>query len=90
LARYAREGLVELTGLDPIVPDNPRWYGSMAHVPLPRCNPLSVQQSLWQKHGIEVPIVDWEGRQFVRISCHLYNTTQEIHQLLDAFGKLFG
>ena len=36
LARYARQRLVELTGLEPIVPDDPAWYGSMAHVPLPR------------------------------------------------------
>jgi isopenicillin-N epimerase len=35
LARYARHRLVELTGLEPIVPDDPAWYGSMAHVPLP-------------------------------------------------------
>ena len=35
LAHYARQRLVELTGLEPIVPDSPDWYGSMALVPLP-------------------------------------------------------
>jgi isopenicillin-N epimerase len=90
LARYARKRLVELTGLDPIVPDSPKWYGNMAHVPLPKCHPVSVQQSLWQNHGIEAPIVDWGGRQFVRVSCHLYNTKQEIDRLANAIGQLIG
>ena len=53
--------LVELTQLDPIVPDEPAWYGSMAHVPLSPtdtnetcavANPL--QHTIWQKLGIEV------------------------------------
>jgi isopenicillin-N epimerase len=35
LASYARRRLVELTGLEPIVPDDPSWYAAMAHVPLP-------------------------------------------------------
>jgi isopenicillin-N epimerase len=35
LAQYARQKVVELTGLEPIVPDDPSWYASMAHLPLP-------------------------------------------------------
>src|SRR5262249_51296903 len=34
LAQYARRRIVELTQLEPIVPDDAAWYGSMAHVPL--------------------------------------------------------
>jgi isopenicillin-N epimerase len=35
LAQYARKRLVEVTQLEPQVPDSPQWYGSMTHVPLP-------------------------------------------------------
>jgi isopenicillin-N epimerase len=35
LAAYARRRLVDLCGLEPMTPDDPAWYGSMAHVPLP-------------------------------------------------------
>jgi isopenicillin-N epimerase len=88
LARYARQQLQELTGLEPIVPDDPRWYGSMAHVPLPPGDRRSLQDALWQEHGIEVPIVDWSGRRFIRVSCHLYNTREQIDTLVKAVREL--
>jgi isopenicillin-N epimerase len=95
LARYARRRIVELTQLDPLVPDETAWYGSMAHVPLSptttddKCavsNPL--QHTIWQKFGIEVPIVDFRGRRYVRVSCHLYNDTRQIDQLVAGLGEL--
>jgi len=63
---------------------DPAWYGSMTAVPLPagECEPL--QRALWEKHGIEVPIVDHGGRRLIRVSCHLYNTARQIDHLLDA------
>ena len=74
LAQHARQQLVELTQLEPIVPDSPAWYGSMAHVPLPPGDRAKLQDALWRQYGIEVPIVDWDGRRYIRVSCHLYNT----------------
>jgi isopenicillin-N epimerase len=88
LARYAREQLVELTGLEPIVPDSPRWYGSMAHVPLPAGDRKELQDSLWQRYRIEVPIVAWNDGRYVRVSCHLYNHPQQIDQLVAALREL--
>lgn len=103
LAQYARQKLTELTGLEPIVPDGPTWYGSMAHCPLPppktapaagdcadqTCpvsNPL--QHTIWRELGIEVPIVDFRGRRYIRVSCHLYNDTEQIDRLVAGLGKL--
>jgi isopenicillin-N epimerase len=82
LARYARGRLVELTGLTPIVPDSPEWYGTMAHVPLPPGDARELQMRLWTEHGIEVPIVAWNDRRFIRVSCHLYNDRAQIDRLL--------
>jgi isopenicillin-N epimerase len=103
LAQYARRKLVELTGLEPLVPDDPAWSGSMAHVPLPppgksapsaserdeSCpvsNPL--QHTIWRQLGIEVPIVDFRGRRYIRVSCHLYNDTEQIDRLVAGLGEL--
>lgn len=99
LARYARRKLVELTGLEPIVPDDAAWYGSMAHVPLPPppgksihvaadprdegcpvSNPL--QHTIWRELGIEVPVIDFRGTRYIRVSCHLYNDTEQIDRLV--------
>jgi len=105
LARYARHRLVELTGLEPMVPDDPAWYGSMAHVPLPPRrtsaaadaatraaigHPVSslLQHALWREFGIEVPIVDFGPRRYIRVSCHLYNDTKQIDRLITALSTL--
>ena len=105
LAQYARRKLVELTGLEPLVPDDPAWYGSMAHVPLPppqdggsapaallsdETSPVSnpLQHTIWRQLGIEVPIVDFRGRRYIRVSSHLYNDTEQIDRLVAGFGEL--
>lgn len=88
LARYARHRLVELTGLEPIVPDDSAWYGSMAHVPLPPGDAKALQRTLWEQHHIEVPIVAWKDRRFIRVSCHLYNTREEVDRLIAALRQL--
>jgi isopenicillin-N epimerase len=105
LAQYARRKLVELTGLEPIVPDDVAWYGSMAHVPLPPQNgtrsvpttvrsdegcPVSnpLQHTIWRELAIEVPVVEFRGTRYLRVSCHLYNHTEQIDRLVSGLGGL--
>jgi len=87
LAQYARQRLVELTGQTPIVPDSPDWYGCMAQVPLPPGDAATLQRRLWTADGIEVPIVSWNDRRWIRVSCHLYNSCQEIDRLVEAVRR---
>lgn len=87
LARYARQQLLPLADRPPLVEDSPDWYGSMAQVPLPRVDRQQLQSRLWQRHGIEVPIIDWDGQSFIRVSCHLYNTTWQIDRLVAALRE---
>jgi isopenicillin-N epimerase len=88
LARYARRRLVERIGMAPIVPDSPAWYGSMAHVPLPPGDARRLQAALWERHGIEVPVVSWKDRRWLRVSCHLYNRESDIDRLVEGVGEL--
>jgi len=101
LARYARQvvgqvsslsqrkqGQVENLSCVPLVPDDPVWYGSMAHVPLPPGDKYALQEQLWKRSGIEVPIVEFAGQRYIRVSCHLYNTTEQIDRLVETLGKL--
>ncbi|MBW3597819.1 MAG: aminotransferase class V-fold PLP-dependent enzyme [Planctomycetes bacterium] len=88
LARYARRRLSELTGLAPPAPDCRQWCGSMTLAPLPPGGRQSLQTALWEKHGIEVPIIEWSGRRFIRVSCHLYNDTSHIDRLVEALAEL--
>lgn len=88
LAQYARRRLTEWTGLTPPIPDSDTWYGCMASAPLPP-GITDLQQRLWTNHGIEVPIIERNGQRSIRVSCHLYNTRDDIDSLLRALEVEF-
>ena len=95
LARYARQRIVEITGLEPAVPDSREWFGSMIGLPLPPTGKPAprqgirdqLQNPLWEKYGIEIPIVHWRGERLLRVSCHLYNTREHIDRLCSALQQ---
>ena len=88
LARYARQRLLELAAGEPLVPDSAGWYGSMAHVPLPDGDAAALQDRLWSDYAIEVPIIRWQERRWIRVSCHLYNVRDDIDRLVVALDRL--
>jgi isopenicillin-N epimerase len=96
LALEGRAILAEALGIREPLPD-PALLGAMATLPLPESrwdaaprdpnallDPLQV--ALYERHGIEVPIIPWPalGARFVRVSGQIYNDTSDYHALADA------
>jgi isopenicillin-N epimerase len=97
LVDVARSKITALTGLAPIGAPRQEWYGTMITLPLPdrvgevphgHMHPL--QAALWDQHQIEAPVVNWNGRRHIRISCHLYNGLDDIDRLVAALAELLG
>jgi isopenicillin-N epimerase len=88
LVHYARQAITEVTGLAPITPDSSEWFSQMASFPLPVCDAEPLQRRLHDEFRIEVPVVTWNDRQFVRISAQGYNTRSDVDALLDALRAL--
>lgn len=96
LAWEGAERIASLTGLSPLIADHETWNGSMITLPIPgeiesgqqhgRRDPLQV--SLWEKYRIEIPVFTWKQQRFIRISCHLYNTEEDIDRLETALKEL--
>jgi isopenicillin-N epimerase len=92
LAAHARQRIIDELEGEPISPDSPDWYGSMVTVRLPwitsrAATPNSfhpLQRFLWENAKIEIPIVHWRDDIHVRVSCHLYNTEEQIDRLVRA------
>lgn len=84
LARQAQQRLSNLTGHEPIASDFDLWYGTMSHVPLPHGDWSALQEQLWQAYQIEVPIVNFKDRWYIRVSWHLYNDTSHLELLESA------
>jgi isopenicillin-N epimerase len=68
LLREARRRTEELTELPGICPDSPEWYAQMAAFPLPPCDAAALQRRRYDQYHVEVPVIEWNGRQFARVS----------------------
>jgi isopenicillin-N epimerase len=88
LARYARTAIAELTDLPPLTPDSPVWYAQMATIPLPPGDQGALKRRLYDEYQIEIPIIDWQGQRFVRISVQGYNTRADVDRLVMALSKI--
>jgi len=97
LAQEARRIVADALQVPLPCPD--LMLGSLATLPLPdaasvpRAGYLAIdplQQSLWNRHRIEVPIMIWpEGaRRWVRLSAQAYNTRQQYTKLGEALREL--
>jgi isopenicillin-N epimerase len=88
LARYGRERITALTGLAPLSPDEPSWYAQMVALPLPACEAAALKRRLYDDYAIEIPVLDWNGRQLIRISIQAYNSQDDVDKLLGALRQL--
>jgi isopenicillin-N epimerase len=90
LARLARWGMAELTGLAPLVPDDPAWFSQMATMPLPAwcSDTAALKQRLYDRYRIEIPITQWGDVACLRISVQGYNTRADIDRLLAAMADI--
>jgi isopenicillin-N epimerase len=60
----------------------------MAAFPLPKCDGATLQRRLYDEYRVEVPIIEWGGRQLVRVSVQGYNTAEDVAALVRALGDL--
>ena len=83
----ARRQIEALTGQPPICPASSEWFAQMAALPLPGCDAVALKRRLYDEYRVEVPVVEWNGRQFVRVSIQGYNTV-DVATLVAALAQL--
>lgn len=88
LLRQTLERICDLTGLQPLYRLESNFYSQMGVAPLPPCDLATLKRRLYDECRIEVPLVDWNGRQLIRISIQGYNSQQDAAALLDALQSL--
>ena len=88
LVRMARLGMTEITGIEPLVADDARWFAQMATMPLPPCDAADLKQRLYDEYRIEIPAMSWGDVPCLRVSVQGYNTRSDIERLLDAVRAL--
>jgi isopenicillin-N epimerase len=96
LASAMQAMLCERLGVEPISPLDGSMLGSMATVRLPDSlqpavdarTPEQVQAELLERDRIELPILDFGGARYLRISCHVYNEEAEYDRLAAAVLRM--
>jgi isopenicillin-N epimerase len=84
----AVDRICELSGL-PALYENTDTFHQMAIAPLPQVKDLpALKSQLYDDYRVEVPLVDWNGRHFIRISVQAYNAQADIDALLSALEQL--
>lgn len=93
LVQYASERLQQTCGAIPLAQEHE--FGTMLTLQLPQLakvdqpswTPPPLQLHLASEYQIEVPILEWHDRMHIRVSCHLYNTPDEIDRLVTALNR---
>jgi len=80
--------LSALTGLPSLSPLTEDWCAQMAAFPLPACDASALQHRLYTEYSVEVPIIEWRGRQYIRVSMQAYSTREDGAVLLQALDEL--
>ena len=92
MVTYGQRVLSAALGTEPPVP--PEAFGSMAIAALPDGVATTTQDAvgltdrLFEHTRIEVPIVAWNGRGFVRLSAQVYNRPADYDRLAEALPRL--
>jgi isopenicillin-N epimerase len=93
LAVWAQRLLTRRWDMPPVSPLDGSWLGSMATVELPPTlrgryrTPEDLQGMLMDEHRIEVPVIDWDDRWYVRVSCQIYNRSEQYEMLAEALTR---
>ena len=90
LACWAHRFLCEQWEVEAISPLDGSMLGSIATVRLPPWirsgfdEAMAFQGELYDRHRIEVPVMDWGDEWFIRVSAQAYNTADDYQTLAEA------
>lgn len=88
LLKRGIERICDLVGMPPLYPLDLGFFKQMGIAPLPMSDLPALKRRLYDEYRIEVPIVQWGNRQFIRISVQGYNNPDDIDKLVYALKAL--
>jgi isopenicillin-N epimerase len=89
LACWSQRFLCARWQVEPLSPLEGSMLASMAAVRLPDgvqdrfASATALQAELYDRHRIELPVIDWKGRWHCRVSCHLHTAPALVQRLAD-------
>jgi len=88
LTAEAIDRINRLTSLPPVYPAPERFHQMAGAALLPITDLPAFKRRLYDEFRVEIPCVQWNGRQFIRISIQGYNSEADVDALLAALTIL--
>ena len=88
LLRQAIERICDLVNMPALYPLESAFYSQMGIAPLPLSNLAVLKRRMYDEYKIEVPLIQWQDKQFIRISVQGYNSQEDIDALIGALEML--
>jgi isopenicillin-N epimerase len=89
LLNQAISRICNLTNLPPLYPLDSSMYYQMGIAPLPsNIDIVLLKKRMYDEFLVEVPLISWNGQQFLRISIQGYNQPSHIDKLIEALEAL--
>lgn len=84
MVSWAARLVCDSIGTTPPYAETPQAHAAMALVdpgPLSAEQGIALREALWARHAIEVPVAEWAGRVFLRLSAQVYNRGEDYERL---------
>lgn len=89
ILRQALQHICDLVQMEPLYPLDSDFYAQMGIAPLPpHTNLDQLKSRLYDEYRVEVPLIDWNMRKFMRISVQGYNTPEDLDALYAGLQSL--
>ena len=79
-----------LLNTKPLCPVTDEFLGQMCSIPVSTSQPQKLQQLLFEKYGIEVPVMKQGDLTFIRYSIQAFNSQEDLDKLYDALKEIIG
>lgn len=90
LSTLVRDKLNHLQGLELVTPDHPDLRGGLTAFRMPKhIDGHRARQHLWEKHRIEINMVEHPDGPYLRVATHVYNSPEDVAKLASLIPEAF-
>ncbi len=82
------QGFCDLLKTQPICPITEEFLVQMASIPIKTAKPVELQDMLFDKYKIEIPVMPLNGNYFLRYSINAYNSQEDLDVLFRALQDI--
>jgi len=88
IVRENYQRFCDLLNAKPLCPISEEFLGQMASIQIQTQEPVKLKELLFEKYKIEVPVMPWNGKVYLRYSINAYNSQEDLDVLYKALQEI--